>query len=203
MHLRAMLPRGRALLALDAILVAWAVLWFVLGGAVAGEVRGLRQLSATVTQVGVALQQTGETVDGLSSVPLVGDRIGKTGQEIRDAGRSTVSSGRASRESIHNLSWMLWVFLAVIPTVPVLVLYLPTRIGLVREERALRRLVKEHGTSPALRRLLAQRALLTLPYTRLHELDANPFEDPQETVTQELAEAELTRLGLPSDTALG
>src|SRR5689334_11366480 len=95
--MRALLPRGRALLGVDALIAAWVVLWIVLGLTIAGEVRGLRQLSTTVGRVGVALEQTGSTVDGLSGLPLVGERVGRTGRDIRAAGDSAVVSGRRSR----------------------------------------------------------------------------------------------------------
>ncbi|MGI8621988.1 MAG: hypothetical protein ACR2NB_00565 [Solirubrobacteraceae bacterium] len=101
--LRGLLPHGRALVILDLGLAAWVVVWIVLGGAVAGPVRGLRQLSGTATQIGAALRQTGHTVESLASVPLVGDRVAKAGRQIA-AGVSTIASGRSSRDSIHNLS---------------------------------------------------------------------------------------------------
>lgn len=194
--MRALLPRGRALLGVDALIAAWVVLWIVLGLTIAGEVRGLRQLSTTVGRVGVALEQTGSTVDGLSGLPLVGERVGRTGRDIRAAGDSAVVSGRRSRRSIHNLSWMLGLFLAVIPSAPILALYLPARILDARERRTLRRHIATHGTSPALRRLLARRALATLPYQVLLELDADPLGDPGPRALGELADAELARLGL-------
>ncbi|UTI63030.1 hypothetical protein NBH00_16890 [Paraconexibacter antarcticus] len=201
--MRALLPRGRALVAVDVLIAAWVVLWIVLGLAIAGEVRGLRQLSTTVGRVGVALEQTGSTVDGLSGVPLVGDRIGRTGRDISAAGDSAVASGRHSRRSIHNLSWMLGLFLAVIPSAPVLALYLPARVLDARERRTLRRHVVANGASPALRRLLARRALATLPYQVLLELDADPLGHWAPGVLEELADAELARLGLAPPRAAG
>lgn len=189
-------PRGRAAVLLDLVLVGWVVLWIVLGGAVAGQVRGLRQLSGTAEQIGVALRQTGQSVDALASLPIVGDRVGKAGRQIDAAGASTMASARASRASVHTLSWMLWVFLAVIPTVPVLVLYVPLRIVTERERRALRRLVAVHGDDQALRRVLAQRALLTMPYRDLLDGGADPFADAQGPRLQELADAELARVGV-------
>lgn len=123
--LRALLPRGRALVCLDLGLILWVVVWIAMGGAVAGQVRGLRQLSAAGWRPG---RQSGRQIDA--------------------AGASTIASGRSSRDSIYNLSWMLWVFLAVIPTVPVLVLYLPLRVSAACERRALQRLVDERGEDP-------------------------------------------------------
>ncbi len=192
----ALLPRGRAAFLLDVVVVGWVVLWIVMGGAVAGQVRGLRQLSGTAEQIGVALRQTGQTVDGLAGLPIIGDQVGKAGRQIDAAGVSTMASARASRASVHNLSWMLWVFLAVIPTVPVLALYLPLRIAAGRERRALGQLVAEHGDHQALRRLLAQRALLTMPYRELLDGGEDPFADAGGPRLQELADAELARAGL-------
>lgn len=167
-----------------------------MGGAVAGQVRGLRQLSATAVQVGAALRQTGQTVESLSTVPLVGDRVARAGRQIDAAGASTIASGRSSRDSIHNLSWMLWVFLAVIPTVPVLVLYLPLRVSAARERRALQRLVDERGEDPVFQRVLAQRALLTMPYQQLLRRDGDPLADKGGPQMRDLARAELIRMGV-------
>lgn len=153
-------------------------------------------LRGTATQIGAALRQTGRTVESLSSVPLVGDRVAKAGRQIDAAGVSTIASGRSSRDSIHNLSWMLWLFLAVIPTVPILVLYLPLRVVASRERRALRRLVDARGEDPVLGRMLAQRALLTMPYQRLLSDGADPFADPGGPLMRELADAELARMGV-------
>jgi hypothetical protein len=149
--LHSLLPSRRAQLAIDAVLAAWAVLWVCLGIAIANEVRGLRQLSGTVTKIGGALQQTGQTLDGLADAPLVGDRVGAAATQIRDAGSSTIESGRISRSSIHDLSWMLGVFVAVIPTVPILGLYVPLRVAVERERRAARRAAAAGGSRSARR----------------------------------------------------
>ncbi|MEO6496872.1 MAG: hypothetical protein ABIO51_05225 [Solirubrobacteraceae bacterium] len=200
---RAPLPRGRAQTVQDLGMIAWVVLWIVMGGALAGQVRGLRQLSETTTQVGAALQQTGQTMESLSGVPLAGDQVAEAGRQIEAAGASTIASGRSSRDSIHNLRWMLWVFLAVIPTVPVLVLYLPSRVIAARERRALQRMVDEHGEDPVLHRMLAQRGLLTAPYRQLLQHGADPFADPGGPRMRELAEAELARMGVRAKPAAG
>jgi hypothetical protein len=194
--LRALLPRGRALVLVDLGLALWVAVWIALGTAIAGQVHGLRQLSVTVTKVGGALQETGQTLDGLSSAPLIGGRIGDAAKRIDEAGDSTVASGARSRESIANLSWMLGVFLAVIPSVPVLVLYVPLRVAAWRERRALERLVRERGDDEVLRRLLAQRALLTIPYQRLLADIEDPLGAAGDARVDALADAELERLGV-------
>jgi hypothetical protein len=190
------LPRGRALLFIDLVLIAWVVLWVGMGAAVAGQVRGLKQLSATATQVGAALQQTGQAVEGLGAVPLVGDRAAQAGRQIKAAGKSTITTGQTTRSSIRTLSWMLWMFLAVIPTVPVLVFYLPLRLFAAREHRALQRLSTKHSNDPRLRKLLAQRALLTLPYQQLATLGQEFWDNPSDAHDELLAAAQLARAGV-------
>jgi hypothetical protein len=61
---------------------------------------------------------------------------------------------------------MLGLALAVLPSIPVVTLYVPLRLIALRERRALRRLWAARADDPVLRRVLAQRALLTLPYRR-------------------------------------
>ncbi len=131
--LRALLPRGRALIALDLVLALWVAVWIVLALALAHEVRGLRQLSETATKAGTAIRDTGRTLDGLSTLPFVGGQIGDSARRIEDVGRSTIESGAESRRSIHDLSWMLALFVGIIPSVPVLAVYLPVRVLVARD----------------------------------------------------------------------
>ena len=192
---RSLLPLGRAQTLLDVAVVLWVATWIALGAAISGEVRGLRQLSLTVTRVGAAVQQTGQTLQTLGSVPLVGGRVADAARSIDAAGASTVQSGRQSRASIQTLTWMLGLFVAVIPAVAVLGFYVPLRVATFRDRRALGRLLTAHGDDPALRRILAERALLTTPYRHLLG-DSALVEDASGERLDELARAELARLGL-------
>jgi hypothetical protein len=132
------LPTGRRLLVLDVLLAVWVAFWLWLGVAVGHEVSGLRSLSDTVTKDGQAVAQTGATLRDLGSVPLLGGRLGATATQIEDAGLATARSGRRSRRSVHNLSWMLALAIAVIPSLPVVGFYAPLRILAERERRRVR-----------------------------------------------------------------
>lgn len=127
-------PRRRYAL-IDAAIVIWAVVWVFMGLRIADEVRGLSELSTTVIDVGVAVESAGVAIGSLSDIPLAGDRIERPSADIRAAGRSAVVSGRSSRESIRDLSTLLGVAVAVIPTAPLLFIYVPLRTGWVRIER--------------------------------------------------------------------
>lgn len=113
---------GRAITAAVCALVAWGGAWIFIGVRTAQEVQGLRELSDTVVDVGHAVRSSGETIGGLSGLPFVGGRLEEPSEQIVRAGESAVASGRASRESVHDLSILLGVSIAVIPIVPLAVL---------------------------------------------------------------------------------
>lgn len=189
------LPRGRAALALDAVLIVWTLAWGVIGWAVAQEVRGLADLSDTVATVGRAVEESGRSIGEFDDVPFIGDRISEPSAEIEDAGRSAQASGRSSRESVENLSVLLGVSIALIPSVPLLALYVPWRIALVRERRAVKAALRR-GLDSSLEEFLARRAAEHLPYHHLRAISPEPWRDLERGNCEGLVVAELERLGL-------
>jgi len=190
------LPAGRRLIALDVALALWAVVWVVLALEVATEVRGLSDLSSTVSRVGTAVEESGKALSELTNLPLgLGDRLDEPAKRIEEAGRSANASGRSSRESVDSLSKLLAVAIGVIPSLPLLGFYLPLRVGYVRERRALRRLLDRAGADADLQQMLARRALTNLSYHRLEKM-GDPWRDFEEGRHGALADAELARLGL-------
>ncbi len=194
-RLHPLLPSRRALTALDLALGAWTALWVTLGLSVAHEVRGLSELSDTVSTIGSAVDEVGRTLGGVGSLPLVGDLI-RPAERIQQAGRSALESGRSSRDSVRDLSLLLGLAIAVIPSVPVLGFYLPLRVARVREARALTRTVREADGDPALREFLAHRAVHSMPYRRLRRVTPVPWRDLADRRYEALAAAELDRLGV-------
>ena len=189
------LPRGRAALIVDLILVAWTAAWVCIGLAVHHEVRGLADLSDTVTKVGGAVEESGRAIDSFGDVPLVGDRLAEPSERIGEAGRSAQESGRSSRESVENLSVLLGVSIALIPSLPLVFLYVPWRIAVRRERSAIRAAIR--GTpDPGLEEYLARRAAEHLSFERLRSVSPNPWHELSEGRCARLAAAELERLGL-------
>lgn len=119
---------------LDLLLALWVVGWLLLAWQVASEVRGLRDLSETVTKTGVAVRESGEALATLSDVPLVGDQVSGPAERIQQAGQSAVESARSTRDSIDTLSVLLAIAIGGIPPVAVLGIYLQ-----LRREQALAR----------------------------------------------------------------
>lgn len=193
---RELLPGGKRLLALDVFVVVWAVAWLAVGLSVAREVSGLSDLSETVTRVGAAVTASGEAIAELEPLPVVGDRLSEPAGRISEAGRSAVTSGRSSADSVDNLAVLLGGAIAVIPSLPLLLLYLPARVGRWRDVRALRTAATSGIGDPAFERFLAHRALERLSYSELTRLGIKPWEALETFEIHKLARIELNRVGL-------
>jgi hypothetical protein len=190
-------PSGRtSVLVLDLSLAAWAACWIVLAVLIAVQVRGLSDLSRTVTTAGSAVEQSGTVLQRLAALPVVGDDIERSAAQVVEAGRQAQRSGRSSRRSVRRLSVLLGVAIAILPSAPV-VLYLPWRIRLARERRALRRVIARRGLDDeALLEVLARRAAHRMPYQALLAVTRDPWNDIRAGRHERLAHAELARVGL-------
>lgn len=173
------------MLVLDLVLVGWLIAWVVIGLQVGREMRGLSNLSGTVVLAGGAIEQTGDLLGGLGGVPFLGGQVEELADRIRVTGRSAQVSARESRRSIDDLSVLLTVSIALIPSLPLVAIYVPLRLRWRRDRLAVRSAVARG--SPGIERLLADRARQTLPLERVLELGDD---------TKALAEAELERLDL-------
>lgn len=189
---RSRLPGGRAHALLDAIVLVWTVGWLGAGVLVAHEVRGLAELSDTAGRLGEAVVTVGETVQ---SLPLIGEQVSEPAGRVREAGADAVASARSARASARRVGVLLGVSIAAIPSLPVLLFYLPARIGTARERRALKRAVAGGGR-PAVDEVLAWRAVAHLPYRTLSRVSDDPARDLQQGEHAALADAELAWFGI-------
>jgi hypothetical protein len=189
---RARPPGGRLQLLLDALLLAWTVGWLAIGVLVAYEVRGLADLSDAASKTGRAVVAVG---DAVKELPLVGDRLEEPADAVRDAGAEAVASSRSARASARRVGVLLGVSIAAIPSLPVLLLYLPARLSTSRERRELRRAVSG-GSDPAVDELLALRAVTHLPFRALRAVSDDPAGDVARGRHGALADAELDWFGV-------
>ncbi len=185
---------ARTMRLLDVLLLVYVVVWAVLGSLIAMDVRRQADLSDHVTRIGEALSDVGAGLDVLGGLPLLGDDIGEVAGRVRDAGESVQASGRASRDSLERMGILVGVAFAALPLMLVLPLYVPLRLAWRREVRAVAGALAAGG--PDLDRTLARRALATMPYERLLACGADPWTRLETGEVRELADAELTRLGL-------
>ena len=149
---------------------------------------------------GVAVEQTGGLVRTLGNVPFLGDRVSKVADQVEAAGRSAQVTGRDSRDSTENLSVLLALSIALIPTLPLLALYLPLRITWTRDARAVRRALRARPDDPLLKEFLARRAVANFSYDRLLSVSEHPYRDLEAGNHSALACLELQRLGIRAAT---
>jgi hypothetical protein len=189
---RARLPGGRIQVLLDGLLIVWTAGWLVIGVVVAFEVRGLADLSDAAGKAGRAIIAVGDAVQEL---PIVGAQVEEPARAVREAGAETVASSRSARASARRVGVLLGLSIAAIPSLPVLLLYLPARLATARERRALRRAVAT-GAHPSVDKLLALRAITHLPYRALRAVSDDPVGDVARGDHAALADAELRWFGI-------
>lgn len=191
-----LIASSRALHLLDGALALWVAAWIGLGVAIGVNVRDLTHLSRTVVVDGQAVETVGRSLHSLGAIPFVGGQLSRESNAVIRAGASAVSGGQSSGSSIRALSVLLAIAVALLPSVPVLGFYLPARLEHGRESRALREALRIHAGDPAFQAFLGQRALATLSYHRLRRVAPLPWAQAAEGQYEDLAAAELRRLGV-------
>jgi hypothetical protein len=179
-------PRHRTL---DAVLVAWIIAWAAVGYWVGQEVDDLAGVTTSVRTVGGGVVDAGDAIGGLRDLPLVGGAVAKPGEAIARAGRDAQAAADDARAAGSRLAVLLGLSVALIPVLPVLAVYLPPRLALERERRALTGGVPDE--------LLARRALVHLPLHELARVSPDPLGDLEAGRFADLAAAERRRLDVP------
>lgn len=194
------LPSARRLLLVDLALLVWSLTWVATGIAVYSEARGLSELSGTVREVGEAVEAFGASLGTVGDLPVIGGPLGGAlevpSEQVQEAGRSAQESGESSRGSIDALSVLLGMSVALIPSLPLLIIYLPARLSRVREAQAVGAALRHSAGDAAFREFLARRAAQNLSYRRLAEVSGEPWHELAQGRFDRLANAELERLGV-------
>ena len=192
-----LLPSGRTILFLDAIAVLWVAAWLVMGVLVHDEVQGLQSLSDTIIRTGQGIEDVGGVLRNIN-VPFVGDQLQRAGEEVGGVGADTKASGRQAAESADNLSMLLGLSVALIPSSSLFLFYFPARIAHARERRALRQLTIQAREDPELAHFLARRALMGMSYRRLTALGGRPWRESADE--SRLTAAEREEIGVSGET---
>ena len=177
---------------LDGVVALWVVFWLTIGTGTAVSVWDLGELGTTLSRSGQALDDAGDALQQLGRIPLVGDRPERLGDEVRRTAAEVTVRGRETRANLRRLAILLGLSVALIPSVPVLALYLANRSARRRVLRDIESRLRQRPDDPWLERYLAQRAVVTLPLSQLPAGAALRDGDPERI----LADAELGRLGL-------
>jgi hypothetical protein len=180
---------------LDGLVGFWLVLWLVLGGWTGYTIWQLSELGDTVSSSGQAIHSAGDALESLGGVPVVGQKPLELGQEVSATGIEINDRGQQVKGQLRQLSLLVGLAAALLPTTPVAGLYLPLRLARRREVQALRARLNRSGDE-SLDRYLAERAVRNLPQEQLDSLVGDPWRAIDAGRTRALADAELARLGL-------
>ena len=182
------------IVAIDFLVIAWVLLCLSLGVWAAKKVNSLGALGDGLVNAGESIGGVGEWVNGLADLPLLGEGIGAIGGEIEDLAASTAEKGEQGKDAIWAAALSVGILLTLLPTLPVLVFWLPVRISTERERASLRAALK--AREPGVWEHLARQAADDMPYRELRALSADPWQDIRDGRYEVLARAEIDRLGL-------
>ncbi len=170
--------------------------WGVLGAGTGHETSQLTSVSDSAEASALASDRTGEALQSLRDLPLVGEDAGELGDEVRAAAREVSANATESRVTVERLGILLGSAIALLPLTPVLWSYVPARLTRQADAGALRRRSTSGPPDDGLTAYLAHRAVDRLPYRHLRALTDDPVGDLNAGRHDLLARAELGRLGL-------
>ncbi|GEL20323.1 hypothetical protein [Pseudonocardia asaccharolytica] len=192
----ALMPSRRALRRLDALAVAWALVFAVLGVVAGVNLHDLGRLGAGLADVAESLDLAARGLAALGEVPIVGDSADRFAVTIGQAAESIRANAADVRGSTAVLAWVVGLAIGMLPLPLLAGVYLPLRLARAREVRRLRRLLAG-PVDPRLVEHLARRAANGLPYGQLRRASESPWVDLAAGRHIRLAAAELDRLGVP------
>ena len=118
----------------DTLVAAWVIFWVAMGIWTAVTVHGLKQVADTSIRAGDAVGQAGQVLSLLGAVPIVGGELSAQADQIRALGDSARESGEKGKSSVDRLTFLLGFSIAIVPSVPLLVFYIPARLASRRRE---------------------------------------------------------------------
>ncbi|MGY1669143.1 hypothetical protein [Geodermatophilus sp. SYSU D00710] len=181
---------------LDGLVLAWVVLWMVLGAWTGHEIGQLTSVSDAAEASSRAADRAGDALQSLRDLPIVGGDAGDLGDEVRAAAQEVAADAAETRVTVRRIGMLVGVVVALLPQTPVLWSYLPRRLARRADDGALERRLSSVTVDEALTAYLAHRAVHRLPYRRLRTLTHDPVGDLGAGRHDALARAELDRLGI-------
>lgn len=187
----------------DSLVVFWMVFWLAVGILTGVQVWSLSQVSEAASASARAADTAGEALQQISEIPLVPEGPGQLGNEVRAAATEIRQSSVQIGEDVRRLSVLLGVSVALVPTAPVVAMYLPGRLRWRREVRQLRSQLERRGRTAALDAYLAHQAVSDLGPEELAAVTDDPAGDLLAGRHEQLAALQLRRLGLSAPRSRG
>lgn len=185
-----------AQLLVDALVLGWIVLWWLLSRlterAVLAVAAPARQAATAAGTVSEQFRKASEQADRL---PGVGDELRQPLDLAAGSFDHLVTAADEQVRSIERLAHLVGWLAFVLPVALIVLLWLPRRIRYYLRSRAAQRYLE----SPAALNLLALRTLVSQPVPVLTAINPDPaaaWRSGDATVISKLADVELRRSGL-------
>lgn len=101
---------------------AWCALWLVVGLWTGHELWQLAELGRAVADTARSLGAAGTALEGLGSAPLVGERTEELGAQVQQSSAGIVAEADGARDSLRQLAVLLGLTVALVPSVPAVLL---------------------------------------------------------------------------------
>ncbi|WP_395309904.1 hypothetical protein V4U86_03485 [Mycobacterium sp. AMU20-3851] len=161
-----------AQLASDIIVIAWTVVWVMVGSAVYAAVATIaevgRQVQSGADGVSGSLNSAGDSAD---DVPLIG---GALSGPLRAASEAAGEIAGAGQNLDSTATWLAWVLALAVAATPILAVAMPwlfLRLRFFRRKLTVLTLASTHAGQE----LLAMRALANRPLGKLTAIHPDPI----------------------------
>ena len=182
------------IVAIDFLVIAWVLFCLMLGMAATKRINHLGTLGDGLVSAGDSVSGVGEWIGGLQDTPLIGGSIGAVADKVDALGASTAQQGRNGKDAVWKAAFAIGVLITLLPTLPVLVVWIPARVAVERERSSLRAALK--ADEPGVWEYLALQAVDDMAFRDLRKISADPWEDIRQGRYEPLARVEIDRLGL-------
>lgn len=191
-------PRRARQLTGDILAIVFIGIWIMVGVFVYQAIAAFTQLGIQMQDAGAGLKSTMvELGDTLGAVPLIGAGIRVPFDGASDAGAALEDAGQNQQDSVLATAGAVGVFVAVVPIILILLLWLLPRIRFSRRATEAKILLRTPGGAD----LLALRALSSRKFTELIEVSpdaASQWRAGEQGTVARLAQLQLRSLGVRS-----
>lgn len=179
----------------DVFVLAWSIVWWLIGRATDGVIRALAEPSRTTESAARSMQQSfQDAARNAESVPWAGPVLRQPFDSAATGLQQVLDSARQQAVGIEQTATVVGWVTFLIPVSMIIALWLPARGQFALNSTAAARFI---DAQPDLD-LLALRAMATQPFHQLARISDNPlaaWRSGDRVVIDRLAELELRRNG--------
>jgi hypothetical protein len=168
----------RRTIAIDSVSLLCLVVLAIIAITAHSEIAGLGQVGTGVADAGAAVSAGfSAAASALGDVPIVGGALKHALQSVgSSSGGAVTTAGQHAKADADRAAIVIAVLTFLVPALVLLQCYLPPRLRQIRQMNAIRHAF-DPQTEDSYRRLIAQRAALTLPPEQVLQQTSDPYAD--------------------------